>query len=113
MGAARTTKKKMEPVGPFDPPLPDEAMEAEDTAREPMAVAGDKATEEESFRPTTQGRDQMARDVARRWRDPNLPNAATEETATREEDKQQERHPPGYRRSDQTGYVEMDTSEED
>src|SRR5579884_3867659 len=100
MGAAHTTKKKLEPVGPFDPPLPDEAMKAEDTPEEPMAVAGDKRAEEESFKPTTQDRDQMAPDVARKWQDPNLGRAAPgKEAPTREEDKREERHPPGYRPS--------------
>ena len=65
-------RRKFEPVGPAEPPRPDEATKAEGTAQEPMAVARDKGHVDESFSPTTQERDQMAPDVARRWRDPNL-----------------------------------------
>lgn len=112
MGAAHTTKKKFEPVGPFDPPLPDEAMKAEGTPQEPMAVSGDKVAKEESFKATTQQRDQMARGVAEKFADPNLKHGkGAQDASSREEDRRQQRDPPGYRKSEQTGYVEMDTEE--
>lgn len=112
MGAAHTTKKEFEPQGPFQPPKPDEAMKGEDTAQEPLAVANDKAGSPESFKGTTQGKDQMARDVAQKFADPNLKhNVGGDDSPSRDEDRRRQATPSGFKDSKQTGYVEMDTED--
>ena len=108
MGTAHRTPKKFEPVGPFEPPLPDDAMKAEGGSAEPMAVARDKGHVDESFHPTTQDRDQMARDVQQRWRDPNLDKEGLrQDRGGREEDRRVQHEAPGYKRAGQ-GNVELD-----
>lgn len=109
MGAAHTTKKKFEPVGPFDPPLPTEAARQE---KKPMAVAGDEDAKAKAELPTTQFQDQMDPEVAEKWQDPNLKDGGRHErTGGKEGDAEAERNPPGFEKSRQEGYVEMDTEE--
>lgn len=106
----------MSPMGPFTPPTP---AEADQVQGEPMAVAADKMTRHgEGFLPTTAARDQMAPDVARKWRDPQLqrgtrggnahptPHGAPVEGRT-DENRRAER-PEGYTEVDENGWRHLE-----
>lgn len=98
--------KRFAPNGPYSPPRPDEA---DQKGAEPMAVARDKTTPHDAFMPTTQSRDQLARDVAHKWRDPNLgPVVDGPNPGLGPESKAESRHPTGHKDSDQPGYKELD-----
>jgi|SRR5581483_11279912 len=107
MGRDSGTRKKYEPQGPYSPPKP---YEVDRTEGEPMAVANDKDTKQgRAFHPTTAHADQLSRETARKWRDPNLgpahegdlPGAGPETIA-------QQKRPTGHKDSDQSGYKELD-----
>jgi len=110
VGAEHTTSKKHEPVGPFAPPLPSEADRKDG---QPMAAAADEDQRRESAKPTTQNADQMSRETAQRWRDPNLGplEGAEDAKGLGPESKAQERA-PGYADRAQAGYKEMDAQED-
>jgi len=80
-------KKRFPPVGPYDPPLP---TEADDERNEPMAVARDRTTSEDSFMPTT------------------APTPSRERPQEERKTVAEERHPPGFRASEEPGFLEVD-----
>lgn len=107
-------KKPIDPMGPFAPPTPAEADQAEG---EPMAVANDKQNVHgESFVATTAPRDAMAEDVARKYRDPQLQRVDPEESPTphgkdvrerRDENRAAEK-PKGYSEVDEKGFRHLE-----
>ena len=101
-------------TGPFAPPLPTEAEREEN---EPMAVANDKETSHDSFKPTSAPLDAFDPEVARKWE--TVPGSAgrdaVQESFTvggrdaqggqdKPETKAQERDPPGFSEVDEDGY---------
>lgn len=117
MGTDHVTPKKYSPVGPYAPPRQSEAHQEENR---PAAVQSDYDTEFESFKPTGQDPDQFSREVAERNRDPNMEHVGRGESSTphgkRVEDRHDEnlaaeKHPPGYKPPDQSGYLELDADE--
>lgn len=111
-------KKRIEPVGPFAPPTPSEADQREGL---PMAAARDEDARMISFLPTTQSADQMAPDVAERYRDPQLtkpPRGAGAPTphGRRVEDRHDENRaaesPPGYTPVDENGWRRLQDEDE-
>jgi hypothetical protein len=85
-------KRDFPPNGPYAPPTPTEAAEADG---EPMAVARDKTTTDDAFRPTT------------------APEDARTRRSGKEGDEEAERHPPGFVRSEEPGFLEMDAEEKE
>lgn len=114
MGDDSKTDKKFAPVGPFAPPLP---SEVDQEGPMPMAVAGDEDAQQESFKPTTAPKDQMSREVARKYRDPNLqkrgdvghgsptPHGKPPEKRTDENKRRED--PPDYEEAPQHGYRQL------
>ena len=118
MGAEDTKPRKHPPTGPFAPPTP---AEAEQTEGEPMAVANDKQTrQDESFHPTTASADQMAPDVARKYRDPNLQRGADaaegsstphgRDVEARTDENRRREKPEGYSEVNEHGFRELEES---
>lgn len=122
MGETPPDKKSM---GPYSPPLPTEAEREE---KEPMAVANDKRTSQDSFIPTSSPLDAYDADVARKWA--TVPPSAKPgmegvqesfEVGGRDamggqdkpETKEMERDPPGYSEVDEHGYKHLKTEDEE
>jgi hypothetical protein len=115
-------------MGPYAPPLP---TEVERTEGEPMAVASDKMTAHDSFKPTTQSKDAYDKDVAQRWK--TVPDSAkagmnavqesfsvnprdAAEGKTPEEEKPETvamQDPPGYSEVDEHGYKHLKGEDEE
>lgn len=114
MGTDSRTRKKHAPVGPFAPPLP---SEVDQDGPKPMAVAGDEDAQQEAFKPTTAPKDQMASDVARRYRDPNLqkpedvghasPTPHGKPPGERSDENKAREDPPDYEDAPQHGYRQL------
>lgn len=114
MGTEHVTKKEYEPVGPYAPPKPSEAEQEKDR---PVAVEKDYQSKREADKPTGQTHDQFSREVAERVKDPNMERVGKGDTPTphgkrveeRDDENVQAESPPGYKPSEQEGYIEMET----
>lgn len=85
-------------MGPYSAPTP---SEVEEERGEPMAVARDKTTDQQSFVPTTASQDAFAPEVAEKY---GAPGGARGAMAASHEANRAAEDPPGYTKVNEHGF---------